>query len=135
MFTRWAYTKFWNRVTTYITNGFLNHNNLVVTIRAPTGSHLSTTTAFRGKYPINYLPQSFIYRKGCALLKASRVHDDTPQDYLNIFPRDECINFNAAGVKRTIIRLGKINNPIGISILIGALWASSSACCRRLIRI
>ena len=41
--------------------------------------------------------------------------------YWNIPPRADCINLIAAGVNSTIINDGNINNPIGISILMGAL--------------
>lgn len=43
--------------------------------------------------------------------------------------RGECISLKPAGAMRTSKREGNINNAIGMSILIGALWASSSARC------
>ena len=47
--------------------------------------------------------------------------------YRNIVPRADWNKRRAAGVNSTIISEGKINTPIGTNILIGALWASSSA--------
>lgn len=58
-----------------------------------------------------------------------------PPFYLKVLPRVELNILNPAGVIKTISSEGKINKPMGRSILIGALWASSSANCRRFIRI
>jgi hypothetical protein len=66
----------------------------------------------------------------------SRYIRDTPffqSSYWKYF--SDPANLKAAGVKRTIIRAGNINSPIGKIIFIGALWACSSAYWRRLTRI
>ena len=47
----------------------------------------------------------------------------------------DSITWKSAGANKTIRRDGKIINAIGSNILIGALWASSSAICRRRTRI
>ena len=53
----------------------------------------------------------------------------------NIPPRVDWNIIRTAGVIRMMQIDGKISKAIGISILIGALWANSSASWRRLIRI